>query len=259
MVADHIGSIHHEILMTNQEALDVVKEVIYSIESWDTTTIRASTFQYLIWRHISTKTEHRVILTWEGSDELTWWYLYFQDAPSAPEFDAECRRLLRDIHLTDGLRVDRAMAAHGLEVRIPFLDYDFTSWYLWLPCELRQAKGECEKYLLRSAFSDTGYLPDEILWRKKEAFSDGVSSIQRSWYQILQDAIEEEISDEELLSYQQQEWPSVPSTKEQIYYRKLFVEHFGEKAVESIPYYRMPKRQQWIKDPSARVLDWYSG
>ena len=254
LVADYIWSIHHEILMTNQEALDVVKNVIYAIESWDTTTVRASTFQYLIGRHIAAHSDHRVILTWEWSDELTWWYLYFQDAPSGAEFDDECRRLLRDIYLTDGLRVDRAMAAHGLEVRIPFLDHDFVDYYLSLPCELRQAKGTCEKYLLRSAFEQTRYLPDEILWRKKEAFSDGVSTIERSRYQILQEAIEQEISDEQLRQYQKDSDPTTPQTKEQVYFRKIFVSHFGLEAVRSIPYYRMPKRQKWITDPSARAL-----
>jgi asparagine synthase (glutamine-hydrolysing) len=154
-VADHIQSVHTHFLISEEEALEAIKEVIFTIESFDTTTVRASTFQYLIGKKIAETTDIKVLLTGEGSDELTGGYMYFHKAPNPEAFIMESLRLLQDIHKYDGLRVDRAMAQNGLEVRIPFLDLKFTETYLSLPREWRTTTYGREKYLLRKAFDES--------------------------------------------------------------------------------------------------------
>jgi asparagine synthase (glutamine-hydrolysing) len=170
LVAKHIWSIHHEFLITPTEALEAIDDVIRTIESRDTTTIRASVFQYLLGKYIANTTDIKVLLTGEWADELMWGYMYTHKAPDAGAFDEDCKRLLRDIYLFDGLRVDRSMARWWLEVRIPFLDMWFVEWFLELDPEVRQPQWGREKYALRKAFADTGILPDEVLRRKKKHF-----------------------------------------------------------------------------------------
>ena len=133
------------------------------------------------------------LISGEGSDELCQGYIYFHKAPTPQDGDTESRRLLRDIYLFDNIRFDRITAAHGLEVRIPFLDKVFTSYYLSLPSEDRQPHNGVEKFFLRQSFSDTGIIPDSVLWRPKEAFSDGVSSKKKSWFEHLQEKIEDKV------------------------------------------------------------------
>ena len=193
-VAKHLCTEHHEVRFTPEEGIAAIREVILSLESFDITTIRASVGMYLISKYIKEKTDTTVIFSGEGSDELCQGYIYFHKAPTKADGDAESRRLLHDLYLYDNLRADRATAAHGLEVRVPFLDKFFTSYYLSLPPEKRQPQDGVEKHLLRSAFAGTGLLPDEILWRPKEAFSDGVSSKKQSWFKLLQDHIEDKVS-----------------------------------------------------------------
>lgn len=291
-VAKYIWSKHTTFVVTIEEALEAIDHVIYQIETWDTTTIRASVWQYLIGRYISTQTDIKVILTGEWSDEMSGGYMYFHNAPSAQEFDTECHRLLEDIYMYDGLRVDRSMATHGLEVRIPLLDPQLTKTYLYVDPTLRMPKTYgIEKYLLRKAFEEDAIIPSEVLWRKKEAFSDGVSQQTKSWFEIIQDKIDTIISDQEFenflensaascgagrdsltLQNGEQTWSSMdnklcnhstikpcnlPDTKEKYYYYKKFVEYFGEENLWVINYYRMPKWSWNTKDPSARVLDVY--
>ena len=263
-VAKYIWSHHTTFVVTIEEALEAIDHVIYQIETWDTTTIRASVWQYLIGQRISTQTDIKVILTGEWSDEMSGGYMYFHNAPSAKEFDAECHRLLEDIYMYDGLRVDRSMATHGLEVRIPLLDAQLTKTYLSIDPTLRMPKTYgIEKYLLRKAFEEDAIIPSEVLWRKKEAFSDGVSQQTKSWFEIIQDKIDTIISDEEFANFidnvNSLTWSSncKPDTKEKYYYYKRFVEYFGEGNLWVINYYRMPKWSWNTKDPSARVLDVY--
>ena len=256
-VAKHIGSIHTTFLVAIQEALESLEKVIYQIESYDCTTVRASVWQYLLGKKIKENTDIKVLLTGEGSDELMSGYLYFHRAPSAEESHQENLRLLEDIHRFDGLRVDRAMSCHGLEVRIPFLDPEFTTFFLGLSKEERMASRGIEKQLFRDAFCETHLLPNEVLYRKKEAFSDGTSSKEKSWFEILQDHIDLIISDEEFEVERNKFTWNTPNTKEKYYYRKMFVQHFGSKSEKVIPYEWLPKWCGEVKDPSARVLSVY--
>eukprot|EP00118_Oscarella_pearsei_P026063 m.309324 g.309324 ORF g.309324 m.309324 type:complete len:547 (+) comp46075_c0_seq1:77-1717(+) len=255
IMANHLGTEHHEVSFTLQEGINAVQDVIQSLESFDITTIRASVGMYLVAAYIKKNTDTTVIFSGEGSDELCQGYIYFHKAPSAQEADAESRRLLRDLYLFDNLRADRTTAAHGLELRVPFLDKIFTSYYLSLPQEDRLPNNGVEKYLLRKAFSGSGLLPDQILWRPKEAFSDGVSSQTKSWFKALQESLQKEVSDEMLASAGSRFEGVMPKTKEAYYYRSVFEKMF-KGCSHLTPYYWMPK---WTDatDPSARVLSHY--
>ena len=255
-VAKHIGSIHTTFITTMEEALEAIEEVIYTIESYDCTTVRASVWQYLLGKKIRESTEIKVLLTGEGSDELTSGYMYFHKAPNEKESHLENIRLLEDIHRFDGLRVDRAMSCHGLEVRIPFLDPEFVELYLSLPQSVRMAgkDGRMEKQLFRDSFRDTNLLPSEVLYRRKEAFSDGTSTQEKSWFQIIQEHMEKRVSDEE---FQGHLYGENVDTKEKYYYKKIFEKHFGHRSFHVIPYDWLPKWCGKITEPSARVLDVY--
>jgi asparagine synthase (glutamine-hydrolysing) len=258
LVAKHIGSNHRTFVVTIEEALEAIKEVVYNIESYDCTSVRASVWQYLLGKKISEETDIKVLLTGEGSDELTSGYLYFHKAPNEQESHLENIRLLKDIHRFDGLRVDRAMSCHGLEVRIPFLDPEFVKLYLALPKNMRMASYGIEKQLFRDAFKNMDILPQEVLYRKKEAFSDGTSSNDKSWFQIIQEYVDNMISDEEFENNKDKYIFNRPDTKEKYYYRKIFEEKFGKKSEEVIPYYWLPKWCGDIKEPSARILEVYN-
>jgi len=193
-LAKYLGTEHHEVQFTPDEGFAAIREVIQSIESFETSIIRGSVLMYMLSKYIKEKTDTTVIFCGEGSDELCQGYIYFHKSPTAADGDVESRRLLHDLYLYDNLRADRTTAAHGLELRLPFLDKFFSSYYLSLPPEKRQPQDGVEKHLLRSAFAGTGLLPDEILWRPKEGFSDGVSPRKRSWFVLLQDHIENRVS-----------------------------------------------------------------
>jgi asparagine synthase (glutamine-hydrolysing) len=257
IVANHIGSIHHEVIVSAQEMLDAQPEVIRALETYDTTTIRAGTPMYLLSKYIKENTNIVVVFSGEGSDEASGSYLYFHNAPSSTEFQDECVRLLRDLSYFDCLRCDKAVAAHGLEVRVPFLDTEFLYEYMRVPVEWKQPRNGMEKWFIRQAFEGTGLLPHEILWRKKEAFSDGVSSTEKSWFQIIQTHVDSIIPDSEFLSKRDEMIPNPPVLKESYYYRKLFDEYFPDCA-HTIPYYWLPKWSGNTSDPSARVLSVYN-
>ena len=255
IVADYLGTTHHEILVTEDDMLNALPEALKSMETFDTTTVRAGTGMWLLSKWIYNNTNVRVIFSGEGSDELSGSYLYFRNAPSLEEYHKECIRLCDDLHRYDVLRADKATAAHGLEVRVPFLDREFTNIYLRVDSSLRSPRGDkkIEKYLLRKAFEYI--LPPTIVWRVKEAFSDGVSSQKKSWFQIIQDHVRETIEEEELNGYESLEYlpTSIPESQ---WYRHMFQTYYPGRD-KIIPYYWLPKWSGDVKDPSARVLETY--
>jgi len=250
MVADHIGSIHHEVTITKTEALELLKETVRVCESFDTTTIRASTMQLALAKYIQRETDIKVIFNGDVIDEASGSYVYFKNAPTLDAYQEESIRLMREIHLFDVLRADRTISGCGLEARVPFADKEFIQYYMSIPPALRQPRDDVEKYILRKAFE--GLLPEEVLWRPKEAFSDGCSEVTESWSSIIHDFVENEVSDEELANAQFDHCP--PRTKEEAYYRRFFEKHYPGRATV-IPHFWMPK---WcgddVIDPSARVL-----
>jgi len=254
IVAEYIGSNHTEILFTEKEGVDVIKDVVKATETYDITTIRASVGQYLVAKWISENTDIKILLNGDGADEIEMGYLYFYNAPNEEEAQKDSVRLVRNIHYFDGLRVDRNISYHGLEARVPFLDKELVRYYLNEVHSGYKMAGflACEKTLIRSAFEKYDMLPKEVLWRRKEAFSDGVSSEEKSWYQILTDYFNSMSIPSEMPRAH-----NSPYTKESSYYRTLFDLNFGERNDNVIPYYWLPS---WTneKDPSARKLNVYS-
>ncbi|XP_076295914.1 asparagine synthetase isoform X2 [Lasioglossum baleicum] len=257
-VADHIGTEHYEIIFSKEDVEDVLDKVIYHLETFDITTIRASIGMYLISRYIKYNTDATVIFSGEGADELAQGYIYFRDAPSELEAHDESLRLLKDIYLYDGLRADRTTSAFSLELRVPFLDLQFTNYYLSLDAATRQPQGGVEKHLLRSAFDNTNILPSNILWRHKEAFSDGVTSIKKSLFQIIHEIVDDRISDAALEKAHLKYSHCTPKTKEALHYRNIFEFYYGGQAESFTPYFWMPRWIKGINDPSARYIAHYS-
>jgi len=250
-VATHINSIHHEIIIPVNVWLDNLKNVIKQIETYDITTIRASCGQYLISKWISENTDIKVILNGDGSDEITSGYLYFYNAPSADSSHFENLILLNQIHNYDVLRVDRGISAFGLESRVPFLSQKFVEHYLSIDKELRNPiKGKrIEKYELRKAFDDMDIIPNDVLWRVKEAFSDGVSSYKKSWFEYIQEYVDTQVSDDEFYNNNTKNFPS----KEAYWYYTVYKEFYPNSDLQVN--YWMPKWTDKHKgDPSARVL-----
>lgn len=258
-VAKFIGTEHHEIIFTEEDVASVLDDVIYYLETPDITTIRASIGMYLISKYVVENTETTVLFSGEGADELAQGYIYFRDAPTAAAGHEESLRLLREIYLFDGLRADRTMAAQSLELRVPFLDLQFTSYYLSLAPELRQPKDGIEKHLLRSAFDKEKLLPSHILWRHKEAFSDGVASHKKSLFVTLQEIIEKRIPTKFDPMEAEKLYPHcTPKTKEAFYYRQVFEKDYPELAKNFIPFFWMPRWVEGVSDPSARFIKHYA-
>jgi asparagine synthase (glutamine-hydrolysing) len=258
MVADHIGSDHTVFYFTQEEGLAAIEEVIEATETYDITTIRASVGQYLIAKNIAEKTDIKVILNGDGADECQMGYLYFYLHPNLEEARLERDKLVEQIHLFDGLRVDRNISYHGLEARVPFLDKEFVDLFYQIPTELLvPTKQQMEKHFIRKAFEVIcpDLLPSEVLWRKKEAFSDGVSSKDKSWYLIVKDFYNQLVSDDEFETRNELKH-IIPHCKESFYYRKRFNELYGQNHMV-IPRYWLAN---WTdsKDPSARTLKIYS-
>ena len=253
-VADHIHSKHTSVILKEEEFLNAIPDVIYAIESYDTTTVRASVGNYLISKYIKENTDITVVYNGDGSDELGG-YIYLKNAPNKNEFQNEINKLIKNIHYFDVLRSDRSMSSKwGLETRTPFLDKEFISMYMSIQNRFK-AHDRIEKHLLREAFSNTSLLPKDVLWRKKEAFSDGCSSKERSWHKIIQEHVDKEISDEEFEIDKLKYKHNPPQLKESLYYRRIFNKFYpGRENV--IPYYWLPN---WTseKDPSARELTNY--
>lgn len=257
MVAKYCDTNHTHITVSTEDFLRAVPNVVYATETYDITTIRASTGQYLISKWISENTDIKVLLCGDGSDELCSGYLYFHRAPSALESHKENCRLLYNIHKADVLRADRGITNNGLEGRVPFLCYDFIETYLSIAYSLRVPINGVEKWLLRKAFEESKYLPTEVLFRKKEAFSDGVSSVEKSWYVIIQENAENMYSDEYLKSSQQKYKHLPPVSKESLYFREMFCKIFGDNCSHILTEYWLPKWSPETNDPSARTLNIY--
>ncbi len=224
-VADHIGTVHHEIKFTIQEGLDAIKDVVYNLETYDITTIRASTPMYLMARVIKSM-GIKMVLSGEGADELFGGYLYFHKAPSPKDFHEETVRKLDKLHMYDCLRANKSLAAWGIEGRVPFLDKEFMDIAMRINPKDKMINGErMEKWVIRKAFES--YLPESVAWRQKEQFSDGVGY---SWIDTLKAVVNEEVSDEQLANAKFRFPLQTPTSKEEFYYRTIFESHFPSDA-----------------------------
>jgi asparagine synthase (glutamine-hydrolysing) len=230
-VADYIGTIHHEIKFTIQEGLDAIKDVIYQLETYDITTIRASTPMYLMARVIKSM-GIKMVLSGEGADEIFGGYLYFHKAPNAKEFHEETVRKLSKLHMYDCLRANKSLAAWGIEGRVPFLDKEFMDVAMRVNPRDKMINGErMEKWIIRKAFEDL--LPESVAWRQKEQFSDGVGY---SWIDTLKELVDQEVSDDQMENAHYRFPIQVPQNKEEYYYRSIFENHFPSNAAAlSVP------------------------
>ena len=231
LVADHIGTVHHEINYTIQEGLDAIRDVIYYIETYDVTTVRASTPMYLLARVIKSM-GIKMVLSGEGADEIFGGYLYFHKAPSARDFHEETVRKLGKLHLYDCLRANKSLSAWGVEGRVPFLDKEFLDVAMRTNPEAKMCPGTTiEKKIVREAFADL--LPGEVAWRQKEQFSDGVGY---SWIDTLKDITSQAVTDEQMAHAAERFPINPPKNKEEYYYRSIFAEHFpSDSAARSVP------------------------
>lgn len=229
--AEHIGTIHHEIHFTIEEGLDAIRDVIYHIETYDVTTVRASTPMYLMARVIKSM-GIKMVLSGEGADEVFGGYLYFHKAPNARAFHEETVRKLKKLHLYDCLRANKSLAAWGVEGRVPFLDKEFLDVAMRLnPEDKRPKEGRMEKWVLRKAFEDL--LPENIAWRQKEQFSDGVGY---NWIDTLKDMTSKAVSDQQLANARYRFPINTPMSKEEYFYRSVFSEHFpSDSAASCVP------------------------
>lgn len=255
-VASFIGTTHHEHTFTLEEGIDSLSDVIYHLETYDVTTIRASTPMFLLSRKIKAQGV-KMVLSGEGSDEIFGGYLYFGSAPNAKEFHTECVKRVKNLHLADCLRANKSTMAWGLEARVPFLDKQFLEVCMNIqPEDKLISKEKMEKYILRKAFdtsddpSTEPYLPDEILWRQKEQFSDGVGY---SWIDCLKETAEKTVSDEQFKTPKPEWGDDIPTTKEAYWYRCMFDELFPSKAAAETVMRWVPKAD-WgcAEDPSGR-------
>lgn len=256
IVADYIGSNHHEVNLDMKEIEERLPEIIMQLETWDTTTIRASVGMFFISEYIHKNSEDVVIFSGEGADELCQGYLYFHRQPSDILGSKESMRLMSNLYMYDVLRADRTTAAHGLELRVPFLDKEFMKLITSLPTRKVCPRKGIEKYLIRRSFQDTGLLPDEILWRTKEAFSDGVSSEKNNWLDKIKAIANSSIDEATFENSKTNIVYCTPRTKEELYYRSIFKAfRYNDKWIVD---YWMPKWSPETVDPSARTLTIYS-
>ena len=245
-VADYIGTVHHEINFTIQEGLDALRDVIYYIETYDVTTVRASTPMYLLARVIKSM-GIKMVLSGEGADEIFGGYLYFHKAPNAQAFHEECVRKISKLHLYDCLRANKSLSAWGVEGRVPFLDKEFMDVAMRINPEAKMSKNEkMEKWVLRKAFEDM--LPESVAWRQKEQFSDGVGY---SWIDVLKQITSERVSDEEMAHAAERFPINPPMNKEEYYYRSIFESHFpSASAARSVP------SERSVACSTATALEW---
>ena len=246
MVADHIGTVHHEINYTIQEGLDAIRDVIYFIETYDVTTVRASTPMYLLARVIKSM-GIKMVLSGEGADEIFGGYLYFHKAPSAKDFHEETVRKLGKLYLYDCLRANKSLSAWGVEGRVPFLDKEFLDVAMRTNPEAKMCPGTTmEKKIVREAFADM--LPAEVAWRQKEQFSDGVGY---SWIDTLKQITSEAVSDEQMAHAAERFPINPPLNKEEYYYRSIFAEHFpSDSAARSV------NQEASVACSTAIALEW---
>jgi asparagine synthase (glutamine-hydrolysing) len=254
IVADYLGADHTEVLFKKQEIFDTLSTLIYNIETYDITTIRASMGMYIVSKYISENTDIKVLMTGEISDEI-FGYKYTDFAPTPVAFQKEAEKRLKEIYMYDVLRADRSISSNGLEARVPFGDLDFVEYIMSIPPEKKMNFTGIGKYLLRKAF-EGDYLPHEILYREKAAFSDAVG---HSVVDNLKAYAEEIYSDADLSDAQKKYRHATPISKESLMYREIFESHFPGRS-ETIVDFWMPNRE-WencnVNDPSARVLPNY--
>ncbi|MCD8401953.1 asparagine synthase B [Tenacibaculum finnmarkense] len=245
-VADHIGTVHHEIKFTIQEGLDAIKDVIYNIETYDITTIRSSTPMYLMARVIKSMGV-KMVLSGEGADEIFGGYLYFHKAPNAEEFHEETVRKLDKLHMYDCLRANKSLMAWGIEGRVPFLDKEFMDVAMRINPQDKMINGQrMEKWVIRKAFEDM--LPESVAWRQKEQFSDGVGY---DWIDTLKEVVDKEVTDEQLANAKFRFPIQTPTNKEEFYYRSIFEEHFpSDTAALSVP------QEASVACSTAIALEW---
>lgn len=262
-VADHLGTCHHEVVLTELDFLLAIKETIEQTESYCTTTIRASVGNYLVSKYIQHSTDDVVIYCGDMSDEIFGSYRGFLKAPCDADFQAENERMIRDVRFFDLLRSDKSISGAGLEARVPFADKEFLSYVMRIPARFKRFYdgdgGRIEKYLIRKAFENDGLLPSEVLWRRKEAFSDGVSSQNgRTWIQMIKEYTNSVVSDAEFnnRSHELYKLHNPPYDKESFFYRRVF-ETFYDGRGDTIPYYWRHPFCEKVLDPSARLLDFY--
>lgn len=260
-VAEHIGTVHHEIHFTVQEGLDAIRDVIYHIETYDVTTVRASTPMYLLARVIKSMGV-KMVLSGEGADEIFGGYLYFHKAPNAEEFHKETVRKLSKLHQYDCLRANKSLSAWGVEGRVPFLDKEFMDVAMRLnPIDKMAGKGKMEKWILRKAFEN--YLPESVAWRQKEQFSDGVGY---NWIDTLKEITTAQVTDSQMEKVKEIFPINPPMNKEEFFYRSIYQEHFGSDSaalcVPSVPSVACstPIALEWdeafkkMVDPSGRAV-----
>ncbi|MCG8207452.1 asparagine synthase B [Tenacibaculum finnmarkense] len=245
-VADHIGTVHHEIKFTIQEGLDAIKDVIYNIETYDITTIRSSTPMYLMARVIKSMGV-KMVLSGEGADEIFGGYLYFHKAPNTEEFHEETVRKLDKLHMYDCLRANKSLMAWGIEGRVPFLDKEFMDVAMRINPQDKMINGQrMEKWVIRKAFEDM--LPESVAWRQKEQFSDGVGY---DWIDTLKEVVDKEVTDEQLANAKFRFPIQTPTNKEEFYYRSIFEEHFpSDTAALSVP------QEASVACSTAIALEW---
>jgi asparagine synthase (glutamine-hydrolysing) len=258
-VAEHLGTRHHEVCLTEQQFLEAIDSTIYQIESYDTTTVRASVGNLLVSKYIYDNTDNVVIFCGDMSDEIFGSYRGFTKAPSDHAFGGENVRMVRDVRYFDLLRSDKSISGAGLEARVPFADKAFLEFVMSLPPWMKRfgdgAEHAVEKHLFRRAFA--GLLPDDVLWRRKEAFSDGVSGHERTWVQIIKEYVDKRVSDVEVsIANDLNKFNhNAPYDKESYYYRTVFERHFpGKGRAETIPYFWRHPFCEGVLDPSARLL-----
>lgn len=256
IVADYLGITHHIVEYTEEDFLKEIPETIRVIESYDVTTVRASNGHRLIAKYVKENTDIKVLISGEVSDELTCGYMAFGKIEDSSELLEESIRMLNEIHLYDTLRADRAICAYGLEGRYPFAAKEFLELYLSIPAELKTFfnKSRIEKYLLRKSFD--GYLPNEIIYRRKDGFSDGISSLERSTSDVIKEYMDKIISDSEFERRRLRYVHLQPQTKEELYYRDIF-EQYHLNRENLIPKFWKPNPKYYgdVVDPSGRILD----
>lgn len=232
IVADYLGTEHTNVVISTEEMLEAIEKTIYQTETYDITTIRASVPMYLLSKYISENTDIKVIFSGEGSDEASGSYLYFHNAPTPNDFQNECIRLLKEVHMFDALRGDKTTAGNGLEIRVPFFDKEFMDYYMSIDPKKKIVKDGMEKYLLRKSFEFD--LPKEIVWRRKDGFSDGVSAVDKPWYNIIEE-------------YSQKNF----QLNEKDMYKMIYDKYYKS---NNLPHYWLPRWCGDLDNPSGRLV-----
>ena len=265
IVSKHIGSVHTHILVSKEDFVNALEDTVRICGTFDTKTIRSAVALNLMCQYVHNKTDIIVVLTGDGSDCLFGGYLYMQNAPNKGEFHMECVRRLREMYLYDLLKGDRCIADNQLEGRLPYLDRTFMHSVLAIDSQLRVPQWDqrheeyIEKWLLRAAFEDDNILPKEVLWRKKEHFSDGVSSEKDSWYGMVQKIASNKFTDEQFEQEKAKYEHLPPQSKQQLMIRRMFEKFYGKRAEKAITGYWAPKwHTEMINEPSARMLRTYA-